>query len=129
MDDYNFNINSTELVAVLRDMGEKVIWPNEIRTNPSKISHAHWCEFHGDHVHKTTECKALQGEVDRLLKIGYLIELFSEKANKSYMKTGMMKSHPGLRLQMVVNVIFGGEEVNGVTYTTSKKLSKIFITH
>ncbi|XP_070019191.1 uncharacterized protein [Nicotiana sylvestris] len=44
------------------------------RRNPD-----HWCEFHNNHGHKTADCSLLQGEVDHLLKQGYLTELFSEK--------------------------------------------------
>ncbi|XP_019223667.1 PREDICTED: uncharacterized protein LOC109205414 [Nicotiana attenuata] len=76
---YNFNISTSELVAVLRSMGDKVRWLKEIRSNPNRRNLDHWCEFHNYHCHKTTDCRLLQGEVDHLLKQGYLTELFSEK--------------------------------------------------
>ncbi|XP_070014745.1 uncharacterized protein [Nicotiana sylvestris] len=74
-------------------MGDKVRWPKEMRSNPNRRNL--------DHGHKMADCRLLQGEVDHLLKQGYLTELFSEK----------------------------GEEINGVTYTAAKKVSKISATH
>nr|XP_016484249.1 PREDICTED: uncharacterized protein LOC107804828 [Nicotiana tabacum] len=79
--DYNFNVSTSELVAVLRSMGDKVRWPKEMRSNPNRQNPDFWCEFHNDHGHKTADCRLLQGEVDHLLKQGYLIELFSEKGS------------------------------------------------
>ncbi|XP_070008653.1 uncharacterized protein [Nicotiana sylvestris] len=95
---YNFNVSTSELVAVLRSMGNKVRWPKEMRSNPNRRNPNHWCEFHNDHGHKTTDCRFLQSEVDHLLKQGYLTELFSEKG------------------------------INGVSYTAANKVSKVTIT-
>ncbi|XP_070026198.1 uncharacterized protein [Nicotiana sylvestris] len=53
---YNFNISTSELVAVLRSMGDKVRWPKEMRSNPNRRNPDHWCEFHNDHRHKTADC-------------------------------------------------------------------------
>lgn len=33
---YSFNMNMMELVAVLKDMGDKVRWLKEIKSDPSK---------------------------------------------------------------------------------------------
>ncbi|XP_070026145.1 uncharacterized protein [Nicotiana sylvestris] len=80
-------------------MGDKVRWPKEMRSNPNRRNPEHWCEFHNDHGHKTIDCRLLQGEVDHLLKQGYLTELFSER------------------------------DINGVTYTAANKVSKVTIIH
>ncbi|XP_070009537.1 uncharacterized protein [Nicotiana sylvestris] len=69
-----------------------------------------------------------QGEVDHLLKQGYLTELFSEKGKQSYMKNKQEPPKPPSP-KMTVNVINAGEEINGVTYTTANKVSKVTITH
>ncbi|XP_070018121.1 uncharacterized protein [Nicotiana sylvestris] len=84
--DYNFNISTSELVAILRSMGDKVRWPKEMRSNVNRQNPDFWCEFHNDHGRKTADCRLLQGEVDHLLKQGYLTELFSEKDKQTYMK-------------------------------------------
>ncbi|XP_070008567.1 uncharacterized protein [Nicotiana sylvestris] len=60
-----------------------------------------------------TDCRLLQGEVEHLLKQGYLIELFSEKRKKTYMKNRQEPPKPPSP-KRTVNVITGGEEINGV---------------
>nr|XP_016433659.1 PREDICTED: uncharacterized protein LOC107760158 [Nicotiana tabacum] len=124
---YNFNVSTSELVAVLRSMGDKVRWPKEMRSNPNRCNPDHWCEFHNDHSHKMADCRFLQGEVDHLLKQGYLTELFSEKGKQSYMKNRQEPPKP-LSPKRTVNVISGGEEINGATYTAAKKVSKVTVT-
>ncbi|XP_070035708.1 uncharacterized protein [Nicotiana tomentosiformis] len=126
--DYSFNVSTFELVAILRSMGDKVRWPKEMRSSPSKRNPNFWCEFNNDHDHKTTDCRLLQGEVEHLLKQGYLTDLLSEKGKQSYMKNRQEPLKPPSPKRRV-NVISGGEEVNGVTYTATKKTSKVMITH
>ncbi|XP_070004995.1 uncharacterized protein [Nicotiana sylvestris] len=74
------------------------------------------------------DCRLLQGEVEYLLKQRYLTELFSEKGKQAYMKNRQESPKPPSP-KRTVNVISGGEEINGVTYTTVKKVSKITVTH
>lgn len=85
MADYNLGMNITELVAALKDMRDKVRWLKEVRTYQSKRSQEFLCEFNNDHDH-TLDCRLLQGEIDHLLKKGYVTELLSEKGKLSYMK-------------------------------------------
>ncbi|XP_070011254.1 uncharacterized protein [Nicotiana sylvestris] len=125
---YNFNVSTSELVAVLRGVGDKVHWPKEMRSNPNRCNPDHWCEFRNDHGHKMADCTLLQGEVDHLLKKGYLTELFSEKGKQAYMKNRQEPPKPPSP-KRTVNVISGGEEINGVTYTAANKVSKVTITH
>ncbi|XP_070020135.1 uncharacterized protein [Nicotiana sylvestris] len=124
---YNFNVSTFELVAVLRSKGDKVRWPKEMRSNPNRRNPDHWCEFHNDHGHKTVDCRFLQSEVDHLLKQGYLTELFSEKGKQAYMKNRQEPQKP-LSPKRTVNVISGGEDINGVSYTAANKVSKVTIT-
>ncbi|XP_019252758.1 PREDICTED: uncharacterized protein LOC109231552 [Nicotiana attenuata] len=125
---YNFNVTTSELVAVLRSMGDKVRWPKEMRSNPSRRNPYHWCEFHNDHGHKIADCRFLRGEVDHSLKQGYLTELLSEKGKQAYMKNRQEPSKPPSP-KRTVNVISGGENINGVSYTAANKTSKISVTH
>ncbi|XP_019238888.1 PREDICTED: uncharacterized protein LOC109218946 [Nicotiana attenuata] len=125
---YSFKVSTSELVAVLRSMGDRVRWPNEMRSNPNRRNPNFLCEFHSNHGHKTADCRLLQCEVEHLLKQGYLTELFSEKGKQAYTKNRQEPSKPPSP-KRTVNVISGGEEVNVVTYTTAKKVSKITVTH
>lgn len=36
--DYNFNVSTSDLIAVLRDIGENLWWPKEMRSDPTKQS-------------------------------------------------------------------------------------------
>ncbi|XP_075108898.1 uncharacterized protein LOC142180731 [Nicotiana tabacum] len=125
---YSFNVSTSELVAVLRSMGDKVRWPKEMRSNPNRRNPDHRCEFHHNHDHKMADCRLLQGEVDHLLNQGYLTELFSEKGKQAYMKNRQEPPKPPSP-KRIVNVISGGEEINGVTYTVAKKVSKVTVTY
>nr|XP_016486162.1 PREDICTED: uncharacterized protein LOC107806513 [Nicotiana tabacum] len=125
--DYSFNISTSELVAILRSMGDNVRWPKEMTLHPSRKDPDFWCEFHNDHDHKTAECRLLQGEIEHLLKQGYLTNLFREKGKQSYMKNRQEPPKP-LSPKIMVNVISGREEVNDVTYTVVKKMSKVTVT-
>ncbi|XP_070046276.1 uncharacterized protein [Nicotiana tomentosiformis] len=89
--DYSFNVSTSELVAVLRGMGDK-------------------------------------GEVEHLLKQGYLTDMFSKKGRQSYMKNRQEPLKP-LSPKRTLNVITSGDEVNGVAYTAAKKMSKVMVTH
>ncbi|XP_070025477.1 uncharacterized protein [Nicotiana sylvestris] len=109
-------------------MGDKLRWPKEVRSNPNRRNPDHWCEFHNDNGHKTTDCRLLQGEVDHLLKQGYLTELFSERGKQAYMKNRQEPPKPPSP-KRTVNVISGGEDINGMMYTTTNKISKVTITH
>nr|XP_009766288.1 PREDICTED: uncharacterized protein LOC104217677 [Nicotiana sylvestris] len=125
---YNINVSTSQLMVVLRSMGDKVQWPKKMRSNPNRRNPNIWCKFHNDHGHKMADCRLLHGEVENLLKQGYLTELFSEKGKQAYMKDRQEPLKPPSRKRMV-NVISGGEKINGITYTTSEKVSKITVTH
>ncbi|XP_019240175.1 PREDICTED: uncharacterized protein LOC109220167, partial [Nicotiana attenuata] len=125
---YSFNVSTSELMAVLRSMEDKVRWPKEMRSNPNRRNPDFWCKFQNDHGHKMADCRLLQGEVEHLLKQGYLTKLFSEKGKQAYMKNRSEPPKPPSP-KRTVNVINGGEEINGVTYTAARKVSKITVTH
>ncbi|XP_070005248.1 uncharacterized protein [Nicotiana sylvestris] len=99
-----------------------------MRSNPNSHNPDHWCKFHNNHEHKTADCRLLQGEVDHLLNEGYLTELFSERGKQAHMKNRQETPKPPSP-KRTVNVISGGEDINGVTYTTVNKVSKVTITH
>ncbi|XP_075082240.1 uncharacterized protein LOC142166795 [Nicotiana tabacum] len=99
-----------------------------MRSDPSKRNPDFWCEFHNDHGHRTADCRLLQGEVKHLLKQGYLTDMFSEKGRQSYMKNRQEPPKPPSP-KRTVNIITGEYEVNGVTYTSAKKTSKVTVTH
>ncbi|XP_070057652.1 uncharacterized protein [Nicotiana tomentosiformis] len=90
-----------------------------------------WCEYHGTNGHRTGDCRHLREEVATLLKNGHLREFLSNRAKNNYghnrhnaepLKGGEDPPH------QTINMIFGGNDINGVTFSAVKK-TKVSITH
>ncbi|XP_016482736.1 uncharacterized protein LOC107803506 [Nicotiana tabacum] len=105
-------------------------FPRSIRSNPSQRDPNLWCEYHGTNIHRT-DCRHMYEEVATLLKNGHLIEFLSNRAKNNYarhkdnaepLKTG--ENPP----RLMINMIFGGNEINGVTFFVAKK-TKVSVTH
>ena len=81
-----------------------------------------YCEFHGDHDHLTPDCMALHFKVAELLKKGYLQDLLSDKGkNKlTQYETHCDEQPTEPTPERVVNVITGGFEVSGITYSVAR---------
>ncbi|XP_070034999.1 uncharacterized protein [Nicotiana tomentosiformis] len=127
--DYNFNINQVELVSAMRFIKEaRFLKP--IRSDPSQRDPSLWCEYHGTHDHRTGDYRHLHKEVATLLKSGHLREFLSNRAKNKYARSRdnaePSKIAEGLP-QFTINIIFRGNEVNGVTFSAAKK-TKISVT-
>ena len=68
------------MVIFMRQMGQQVKWPKEMKALDSFQNPNRWCDFHNDHVHKMEDCVALRIEVNELLKKGHLQEFLSNKS-------------------------------------------------
>ena len=77
MPEYNLSISPTELVAVFKNMGNT--WPSKMVAPSVKQDASKWCDFHGEHGHRTEDCIALKLEVVELLKRGHLKDLLTDK--------------------------------------------------
>ncbi|XP_070045861.1 uncharacterized protein [Nicotiana tomentosiformis] len=77
------------------------------------------------------DCRHLREEVATLLKKGHLREFLSDRAKINYNRsrgdaeTSKAGEEPP---RQAINMIFGGNEINGVTFTAAKK-TKVSITH
>ncbi|XP_070050927.1 uncharacterized protein [Nicotiana tomentosiformis] len=127
---YNFNVNVLELTSALRNIKEaqfpKPMWSDPIHRDPNL-----WCEYHGTNGHRTGDCRHLREEVALLLKNGHLIEFLSDRAKNNYgrNKDNVEPSKVGEEPpRQTINMIFGGNENNGVTFSAAKKMN-VSITH
>ncbi|XP_070041147.1 uncharacterized protein [Nicotiana tomentosiformis] len=104
----------------------KPIWSDPSHRDPSL-----WCEYHGTHGHRTWDCRHLWEEVETLLKDGHLREVLSGRAKSNYDRSRdnvepskVVEGSP----QLTINMSFGGNKVNDVTFSASKKI-KISVAH
>ncbi|XP_070032750.1 uncharacterized protein [Nicotiana tomentosiformis] len=90
-----------------------------------------WCEYYGTNGHRTGDCRHLWKEVATLLKKGHLREFLSDRAKKNYGRNrdNVEPSKAGEEPpRQTINMIFGRNEINGVTFLAMKKM-KVSITH
>ncbi|XP_070034870.1 uncharacterized protein [Nicotiana tomentosiformis] len=102
-----------------------------MRSDPSQRDPNLWCEYHGMNGHRIGDCRHLREEVATLLKNGHLREFLSNRAKNNYGRNqdNVEPSKVGEDLpHKTINMIFGGNEINGVTFLAAKK-TKVSITH
>ena len=76
-------ISRPELINVLRQIGQKVKWPQKMKAPDSFWKPGLWWDFHRDHGHKREDCIALRIEHNELLKKGHLREFLSKKKTRA----------------------------------------------
>ena len=70
--DYTLNVEPIECVAIIKNMGNTVKWPQKTNNPDPKRDITKYCEFHGNHGHSTPDCISLRFEVADLFKKGHL---------------------------------------------------------
>ncbi|XP_070014288.1 uncharacterized protein [Nicotiana sylvestris] len=107
---------------------KKAWFPRPIRSDPSQRDPNLWCKYHGTNGHWTGDYQHLHDEVATLLKNEHLREFLSDRVKSDYgcnkdnrepSKAG--GNHPCL----MINMILGGNEINGVTFSPVKKMKKV----
>ncbi|XP_070013498.1 uncharacterized protein [Nicotiana sylvestris] len=89
-----------------------------------------WCEYHGTNGHRIGDCRHLREDVATLLKNGHLRKFLSDRAKNNYDRNrdNAEPSKVGEEpLHQTINMIVRGNEINGVTFSATKK-TKVSIT-
>ncbi|XP_019226111.1 PREDICTED: uncharacterized protein LOC109207619 [Nicotiana attenuata] len=109
--------------------------PTEGQIAVGKIDHCRtkkrYCEYHGTNGHRIGDCRHLRKEVATVLKNGHLREFLIDWTKNNYGRNrdNTEPSKAGEDLpRLTINMIFGGNEFNGVTFSAAKK-TKVLITH
>ncbi|XP_070053579.1 uncharacterized protein [Nicotiana tomentosiformis] len=109
---------------------KEVRFPRLMRSDPNQGDTNLWCEYHGTKSHQTGDCLHLREEVP-MLKNSHLREFLRDRANNNYdcNKDNTEPSKIGEEPpQQTINMIFGGNEINGETFSKAKK-TKVSVTH
>nr|XP_016478176.1 PREDICTED: uncharacterized protein LOC107799565 [Nicotiana tabacum] len=104
-------------------------FPKPIKSDPSQRDHNLWCEYHGTHAHRTGDYQHLREEVAMLLKNGHLRKFLSDRSRNNYGRS-QDNTEPSKveedSPRLTINMIFGENKINSVTYSEAKKIS---VTH
>ncbi|XP_019232343.1 PREDICTED: uncharacterized protein LOC109213053 [Nicotiana attenuata] len=119
-----------DLVPAMRNIKE-ARFPRLIRSDPIHRDPNLWYEYHGTNGHRKGDCQHLRKEVATLLKNGHLREFLRDRAKNNYGRNrdNAEPSKSGEEPpRQTINMIFGGNKINGVTFSAAKK-TKVSITH
>ena len=105
----------------------KCPWKNN-NPNPNRDI-TKYCEFYGDHGHSTPNCIALRFEVADFLKKGHLQDLLSDKGKNTLAQceTRCNEQPTEPTPKRVVNVVTGGSEVSGISYSVAKRHARVAV--
>ncbi|XP_074288430.1 uncharacterized protein LOC141613587 [Silene latifolia] len=120
--EYGFTTNLAGLFKALQELGRRVRWPkppaegySNSRTDTGKK-----CEFHGSNTHDTDECHSLRKEVKYHYDQGNLDHLLPIGITRVNSADEVLPSPPP-QCTRTVNVITGGSELCGLTYSAAKR--------
>ncbi|XP_076881130.1 uncharacterized protein LOC143529171 [Bidens hawaiensis] len=121
--DYCFSVDMGGVMLAVRNLGDKARWPRKNEKAPPPKDKSKWCVFHEDFSHITEDCIALRKEISYLLSKGYLKELFERKKSRNQDPNQVpKKAAPPPPDAQVINMIFGGYDICGTSYSAAKKI-------
>ncbi|XP_075101947.1 uncharacterized protein LOC142177366 [Nicotiana tabacum] len=98
--------------------------PRPMRSDPSQRDPNLWCEYDGTNGYRTGDCRHLHEEVAALMKNGHLRKFLSDRAKNNYGhnwdNAEPSKAEEGSP-RLTINMIFRGNEINGVTFSERKR--------
>ena len=109
----------------LTKIGAPVRWPRKSDQPDAQKDQSRWCQIRHDHGHKTEECIASRREVASMLNKRYLQDLLSDEGKASFERNLAQPIPPASPTHVkVINVISGGSDVCGLTYSAAKRLAR-----
>ncbi|XP_074283594.1 uncharacterized protein LOC141608136 [Silene latifolia] len=118
--EYGFTTNLAGLFKALKELGRRVRWPKLPEGNPSSRDTGKKCEFHGNNTHNIDECYSLRKEVKFHYDQGNLDHLLPRNSTRVNSADQVLPSPPP-HCSRTVNVITGGSELCGLTYSAGKR--------
>ncbi|XP_021747717.1 uncharacterized protein LOC110713576 [Chenopodium quinoa] len=127
--EYGFCVDIGGVVNALHSLGNVARWPRKSDRPDENKDKSKWCDYRGDHGHRTEDCNALRKEIAFLLKKGHLKELLGKGKSSSKEATTQQQKDPqqppkGPTVTKVVNVITGGSDICGLTYSAARKIAR-----
>ncbi|XP_075086218.1 uncharacterized protein LOC142168940 [Nicotiana tabacum] len=119
-----------ELGSAMRNIKE-ARFPRPMRFDSYQRDPNLWCEYQGTTSHRKGDCRHLWEEVVTLLNNGHLREFLNDRTKNNYGRNrdNMESSKAGEEtLRQMINMIFGVNNINEVTFSTAKK-TNVSITH
>ncbi|XP_076892473.1 uncharacterized protein LOC143544210 [Bidens hawaiensis] len=113
------------VILAVRNLGDKARWPRKNEKAPPPKDKSKWCAFHEDFSHMKEDCIALRKEISYLLSKGHLKELFRRKKPRNQDPEPVPeRAAPPPPDAQVINMIFGGSDICGTSYSAAKKYAK-----
>ncbi|XP_076885252.1 uncharacterized protein LOC143534705 [Bidens hawaiensis] len=113
------------VLLAVRNLGDKARWPRKNEKAPLPKDKSKWCAFHEDFGHTIEDCIALRKEISYLLSKGHLKELFGRKKPRNQDPEPVPeKAAPPPPDSQVINMISGGSDICGTSYSAAKKYAK-----
>ncbi|XP_031258932.1 uncharacterized protein LOC116117039 [Pistacia vera] len=110
----------------MKGMRSTVKWPGKLNDEARRDT-TKWCEFHGDHVHNTSDCIALRLEVVALLKRGHLRDLLIDKGKSTISQKSTKEKSPPPQEPTpkgFCNIISRASEISGLSYSSTKRYAR-----
>ncbi|XP_074299359.1 uncharacterized protein LOC141630436 [Silene latifolia] len=120
--EYGFTTNLAGLFKALKELGRRVRWPKSPAEGyfSSRKDKGKKCEFHDSNTHDTDECHSLRKEVKFHYDQGNLDHLLPRGTTRVNSADQVLPSPP-FQSTRTVNVITGGSELCGLTYSAAKR--------
>ncbi|XP_021756133.1 uncharacterized protein LOC110721303 [Chenopodium quinoa] len=123
---YSFDTYIVGVINALKEIGQPVRWPRKSGKSDHQKDKSRWCEYHGDHGHRTDEFNGLKREVAWLLKKGYLKDLLGKKRKGPEVKKEALPGPPASPPpSVVISAISGGSSISELTFSHAKKIARV----